>query len=133
MFDHISKSDLATGTYGRSLPLEECPPSFTRFAVVVDTSARESAAQRKGSKSLAKMCGIMRRPCPPRGAERASRGGRGHGAGHLRDPLLDLLDQLELDLDAFTRVRSWRDRLRERPLVQERVAVRRRERARVAR
>jgi glutathione S-transferase len=36
-------------------------------------------------------------------------------ADTLSTPLLDLLDQLKVDLDAFPRVRSWRDRLRERP------------------
>jgi len=32
----------------------------------------------------------------------------------MRD-LLELLDHLKIELDAFPRVRSWRDRLRERP------------------
>jgi glutathione S-transferase len=36
-------------------------------------------------------------------------------ADTLSTPLLDLLDHLKIDLGAFPRVRSWRDRLRERP------------------
>lgn len=48
-------------------------------------------------------------------ARRAFLAGDYSVADTLATPLLDLLDQLKIDLDAFPRVRSWRDRLRERP------------------
>jgi GST-like protein len=48
-------------------------------------------------------------------ARRAFLAGDYSVADTLATPLLDLLDQLNVDLDAFPRVRSWRDRLRERP------------------
>jgi glutathione S-transferase len=48
-------------------------------------------------------------------ARRAFLAGDYSVADTLSTPLLDLLDQLKIDLDAFPRVRSWRDRLRERP------------------
>lgn len=48
-------------------------------------------------------------------ARRAFLAGDYSVADTLSTPLLDLLDQLSIDLDAFPRVRSWRDRLRERP------------------
>ncbi len=36
-------------------------------------------------------------------------------ADTMATPLLDLLDAVEVDLDAYPRVRAWRKRLRERP------------------
>ena len=48
-------------------------------------------------------------------ARRAFLAGDYSVADTLATPLLDLLEQLKIDLDAFPRVRSWRDRLRERP------------------
>ncbi|HEY1099579.1 MAG TPA: glutathione binding-like protein, partial [Myxococcota bacterium] len=48
-------------------------------------------------------------------ARRAFLAGDYSVADTLSTPLLDLLDQLNVDLDAFPRVRSWRERLRERP------------------
>ena len=48
-------------------------------------------------------------------ARRAFLAGDYSVADTLSTPLLDLLDHLKIDLDAFPRVRSWRDRLRERP------------------
>ena len=48
-------------------------------------------------------------------ARRAFLAGDYSVADTLSTPLLDLLDQLKIDLDAYPRVRSWRERLRERP------------------
>ena len=47
-------------------------------------------------------------------ARRAFLAGDYSVADTLSTPLLDLLD-IDVDLDAFPRVRAWRDRLRERP------------------
>lgn len=48
-------------------------------------------------------------------ARRAFLAGDYSVADTLSTPLLDLLDNIDVDLDAFPRVRAWRDRLRERP------------------
>jgi glutathione S-transferase len=48
-------------------------------------------------------------------ARRAFLAGDYSVADTLATPLLDLLDLVDLDLDAYPRVRAWRDRLRERP------------------
>ncbi len=48
-------------------------------------------------------------------ARRAFLAGDYSVADTLSTPLLDLLEQIQIDLDAFPRVRSWRERLRERP------------------
>lgn len=48
-------------------------------------------------------------------ARRAFLAGDYSVADTLATPLLDLLDLVEVDMDAFPRVRAWRDRLRERP------------------
>lgn len=48
-------------------------------------------------------------------ARRAFLAGDYSVADTLATPMLDLLEQLDIDLDACPRVRSWRERLRERP------------------
>lgn len=48
-------------------------------------------------------------------ARRAFLAGDYSVADTLATPLLDLLDFVDVDLDAYPRVRAWRDRLRERP------------------
>ena len=48
-------------------------------------------------------------------ARRAFLAGDYSVADTLTTPLLDLLDLIEIDLDAYPRVRAWRERLRERP------------------
>lgn len=48
-------------------------------------------------------------------ARRAFLAGDYSVADTLATPLLDLLELIEIDLDAYPRVRAWRDRLRERP------------------
>jgi glutathione S-transferase len=48
-------------------------------------------------------------------ARRAFLAGDYSAADTLATPLLDLLELSDLDLDAYPRVRAWRERLRERP------------------
>jgi glutathione S-transferase len=48
-------------------------------------------------------------------ARRAFLAGDYSVADTLATPLLDLLDLVDTDLDAYPRVRAWRERLRERP------------------
>jgi GST-like protein len=78
---------------------------------VLDDSDRSPKSSTRARHELDRHLDVLDRHL----ARRAFLAGDYSVADTLATPLLDLLDHLKIDLDAFPRVRSWRERLRERP------------------
>ncbi len=78
---------------------------------VLDDSERSPRQRQRSRTELDRHLDVLDRHL----ARRAFLAGDYSVADTLSTPLLDMLDQLNVDLDAFPRVRSWRERLRERP------------------
>ncbi len=85
-----------------SLLLERC---------VYQDEEKSEMVERRAMQNLEQQLGVLDKHL----ARRAFLSGAYSVADTLATPILDLFEMVEIDMGAYPRVRSWRDRLRDRP------------------